>query len=739
MQTPSIDYILQKLNPMQHEAATCTEGPLLVVAGAGSGKTRVLTCRIAYLMDRGVAPYRILAITFTNKAAAEMRERVESMVGQAAKDVWLSTFHAFCARFLRMEIDHLGGYNSHFTIYDAGDSLALIKNCLKELNLDDKTYQPYSVQASISNAKNALIDVREFARQADNFHARKVAEVYELYVQKLRNNNALDFDDLLLLSVHLLQTNQEVREKYQNKFQYILIDEYQDTNRPQYLLAKILSEKHRNLCVVGDADQSIYAWRGADIRNIMDFETDYPDARIVKLEQNYRSTQTILDAANSVIERNITRKPKSLWTDNPQGDLIAYYCARDERDEASHIANTINQLHTVWRVSYKDIAVLYRTNAQSRAIEEAFMQCALPYAMVGGLKFYERKEIKDIIAYLRVINNPADSVSLLRIINVPRRGLGDTTVRRLTEYAAAHDMTLFDVISNPDVVPQLTARSKKPLEDLAEFIFIKLGEAPALQVAELLNRVMTESGYLAELEMEQDPQADARIENLKELLSVAKKFAGGDVEDTLDNFLSNVALVSDIDTADTSGDTVTLMTLHSAKGLEYPYVFLAGMEEGLFPHSRTLMNEVEVEEERRLCYVGITRAERRLYISHAKMRMIFGNTVMYPPSRFLQEIPRTLLEDTNKRTAPIRPSMPASIPGHTAPGLMANQRTTIPSAKPVTKIGEWRVGDKAQHPKWGVGTVVATKGSGENLEVQVAFPGLGIKNLMASMAPITKA
>ncbi|KYZ75168.1 ATP-dependent DNA helicase PcrA [Anaerosporomusa subterranea] len=748
MSTPSIEYILNSLNPTQREAAMCTEGPLLVVAGAGSGKTRVLTCRIAYLMSKGVAPYRILSITFTNKAAAEMRERVESMVGHAAKDVWLSTFHAFCARFLRMEIDQLGGYNSHFTIYDSGDSLALIKTCLKELNLDDKTYQPYSVQASISNAKNALIDAKEFSRQADTFHARKLAEVYSLYVQKLRNNNALDFDDLLLISVRLLQNNDEVRAKYQEKFQYVLVDEYQDTNRPQYLLAKILSEKHRNLCVVGDADQSIYAWRGADIRNILDFESDYPDAKIVKLEQNYRSTQTILDAANAVIERNTTRKPKSLWTENPEGERIAYYNARDERDEATHIANTINHLNTVWRVPYREMAVLYRTNAQSRAIEEAFMQFALPYVMVGGLKFYERKEIKDIIAYLRVINNPTDTVSLQRIINVPKRGIGDTTVRRLNDYAAAHQLSLFDVISNPDLVPDLTARAKTQLENLAEFIFLKMGKAASMPVADLLNGVITDSGYLAELEQEQDPQADARIENLKELLSVAKKFATADVEDTLDNFLSTVALVSDIDTADTSGESITLMTLHSAKGLEYPHVFMAGMEEGLFPHSRTLMNEVEIEEERRLCYVGITRAQRRLYISNARQRMIFGNTVMYPPSRFLQEIPRALLEDVNQRKTAARPQVNSGtcrpLTMTSAPTRPAPVIASAPSVARTTTTAatggrtDWRAGDKAMHPKWGVGTVVATKGSGETLEIQIAFPGSGIRNLMAVMAPIQK-
>lgn len=728
--------LFDRLNEKQLEAVTHINGPLLVLAGAGSGKTRVLTCRIAYLLEQGVRPYNILAITFTNKAAAEMRERVNAMVGIQAKEVWLSTFHAFCARFLRMEIEHLAGFSRNFVIYDASDALALVKSCLKELNLDEKHFPPSGLQAAISNAKNALQDATDFAVQADNFYGQKVAEVYRLYQQKLQQNNAVDFDDLLLLAVRLLEQNEEVRRRYQDKFQYILIDEYQDTNRAQYLLARLLAAKHRNICVVGDADQSIYAWRGADIRNILDFEADYPDAKVIKLEQNYRSTQTILAAANAVIENNIGRKPKALWTENPRGEPITHYLAFDERDEARFIADTIAKLHVVYRASYGHMAVLYRTNAQSRVIEEALMKNGIPYTIVGGVKFYDRKEIKDILAYLRVILNPADTVSLLRIINVPRRGIGDTTIARLTDYAVQNGISLFDVVSNPDMVPDLTARAKRPLENLAELIFNLIAVKDQLPVADLIERVMQDSGYLAELEKEQTPQAEGRIENLRELLSVAKEFATTAAEDTLENFLAHVALVSDIDTAELADERVTLMTLHSAKGLEFPYVFLAGMEEGIFPHSRTLMDEEEIEEERRLCYVGITRAERKLYLTNARLRTIYGSTVMYPPSRFLAEIPEELFErhggPSRQATASAVTRPMASAPFRPAPGSPAATATSRPAAR------EWRIGDKAQHAKWGVGTVVAVRGSGDNQEVHVAFPGQGVKQLMVKFAPLTK-
>jgi len=723
--------IFDKLNPAQMEAVNHINGPLLVIAGAGSGKTRVLTSRIAHLLQQGVPPYNILAITFTNKAAAEMKERVYSMVGHSAKDIWLSTFHAFCARFLRQEIDNLPGYNRSFVIYDSGDSIALIKQCLKVLNLDDKLFPPNGIQAIISNAKNVLTDAPAFAREADNFHQQKVAEVYSLYQQRLRLNNALDFDDLLMLSVFLLQDTPEVLAKYQEKFRYILIDEYQDTNRAQYLLARLLAAKHRNIFVVGDVDQSVYGWRGADISNILDFEADYPDARVIKLEQNYRSTQNILEAANTVIANNLDRKPKSLWTENPTGDRITHYLAMDERDEARYITDNIIKQHTIFRVPYREMAVLYRTNAQSRVVEESFMRGGIPYIIVGGVKFYERKEIKDILAYLRVIFNPADAVSLLRIINVPRRGIGDTSIARLTEYANNNNLSLFDVVSNPDVVTGLMSRAKVQVGNLATLIFNLTAKVEKLSVTKIIEAIIHDSGYLAEMEAEQTPQAEARIENLKELLSVAKEFSAGELEDNLENFLSHVALVSDIDSADTTEDRVTLMTLHSAKGLEFPVVFMAGLEEGIFPHARTLMNETEVEEERRLCYVGITRAQRKLFVTNARLRTIYGNSVMYLPSRFLKEIPEELVEKPVVKREPSsqgRMPMPSTI----VPMSPLPQRA---APKP---DADWKAGDKVEHSKWGTGTVVEVRGSGDSQEVKVAFPGLGIRQLMVKFAPLTK-
>ncbi|MBP2628450.1 MAG: ATP-dependent helicase PcrA [Firmicutes bacterium] len=737
--------ILNGLNPMQREAVMCTKGPLLIMAGAGSGKTKVLTCRVAYLLEQGVAPYQILAITFTNKAAAEMKERVHGLVGAQSKDIWLSTFHAFCAKLLRYEIEGMAGYKRNFVIYDTSDTQALIKNCLKQLNLDDKQFQPSSILSAISNAKNALQDDRQFAQQAGNFHEQKVAEIYKLYQQKLRNNNALDFDDLLMLSVRLLESNEEILQKYQNKFKYIMIDEYQDTNRAQYLLARMLADKHRNLCVVGDADQSIYGWRGADIRNILDFEKDYPETKIIKLEQNYRSTQVILDAANAVIENNSDRRPKELWTQNPQGELITHYLAHHERDEAQFVADTITKLNTVYRTPYGDIAVLYRTNTQSRVIEESFMKCGIPYVIVGGLKFYDRKEIKDILSYLRVIFNPSDSVSLMRIINVPRRGLGDATISRLTEFALENNMTLFDVVSNPDLVPGLTARAKRPLEFLAELIFNLMSEVQSLSVVDLVNKVMHDSGYVEELQNSTDPQDENRLDNLKEFLSVAKDFASGELEETLENFLGQVALVADIDNAKMTESRVTLMTLHSAKGLEFPVVFMSGMEEGLFPHSRTLMNESEVEEERRICYVGITRARRKLYMTNARMRTIYGRTQMFPLSRFLDEIPSQMVEKytgrqnhfgfaSNGSKASIVP--PSSLSSVVQSPLRAPAPRRL---EPKQQDGNaWKVSDRAQHSKWGMGTIVEVRGNGNSQELKIAFPGQGIKVVVASMAPITK-
>ncbi len=730
------------LNPQQAEAVLNTEGPMLIMAGAGSGKTKVLTCRVANLLQKGVRPYRILAITFTNKAAAEMRERVNNMSGAAAKDVWLFTFHAFCARFLRMEIENLPGYGGNFAIYDTADSQNLIKQVLKELNLDDKRFQPAGILSRISNAKNALLDAAAFAKEAGDFYEQKVAEVYARYQEKLQLNNALDFDDLLMLSIKLLQENKEVREKYQKRFDYLLVDEYQDTNHAQYLLTKLLAAKHRNICVVGDADQSIYGWRGADIQNILDFEKDYPDAKVIKLEQNYRSTQVILDAANAVIENNTGRKPKNLWTDNKNGAEIIYFQAADERDEARFVIEQLQNLQRTENKKLGDMAVLYRTNTQSRIFEEMLIKSGVSYNMVGGLKFYERKEIKDIIAYLRVIFNPADSLSLLRIINVPKRGIGDASLAKIQAYANANNIGLFDAVSNAAEIEGLGSRFVSKLDDLAGIIFELMNLAAEAPVEEVINRVLTDTGYLEELENERTPQSQSRIDNLHELISVAQEFAQGDDENNLENFLAHVALVSDIDDAEMGEDAITLMTLHSSKGLEFPIVFLAGMEEGLFPHARTLMDETEIEEERRLCYVGITRAKEKLFLSSAKMRTIFGNTVTYPPSRFLQEIPAKLVKTVKRQERPTALENFKQVSEKRSNWCNTfNPRSFVQANKTPAGAGtgtRFSVGDKVNHSKWGNGMVVSVKDCDDGQEVKVAFAGAGVRSLLTKYAVLKK-
>lgn len=729
---------LQGLNKEQALAVQTTDGPMLILAGAGSGKTKVLTCRIAHLLQQGVAPYRILAITFTNKAAAEMRERVDRMAGEAAKDVWLFTFHAFCARLLRRDIDKLEGYGNNFAIYDTSDAQNVVKQVLKEMNLDEKRFQPAGLCARISSAKNQLLSPVDYAKSANDFYEEKAAQIYASYQEKLRQNNALDFDDLLLLTVQLLQENAEVREKYQDKFQYIMVDEYQDTNHVQYLLTKLLAGKHRNICVVGDADQSIYGWRGADIQNILDFEKDYPDAKLIKLEQNYRSTQVILDAANAVIENNTGRKPKNLWTDNGTGREITYFQAMDERDEARFVIEQLQRLQQEENMRLGDMAVLYRTNTQSRVFEEMLIKSGISYNMVGGTKFYERKEIKDILAYLRVIFNPNDSLSLLRIINVPRRGIGDATLGRLQAYAAENSLHLFEVLSNAAAVPGLNSRFVGKLDELSGIIFELMGEAEEVPVKQLIEDVMQRTGYLEELQLSKNVQDQSRVDNLMELLSVAEDFAKGGEENTLENFLANVALVSDIDDAELGEDAVTLMTLHSAKGLEFPVVFLAGMEEGIFPHARTLMDEEEIEEERRLCYVGITRAEKYLFMSNARMRTIYGHTVSYPPSRFLQEVPRGLLHIYKRpvvqRQAPREERR--SDNRSTANWFLQPKSSFIPQEN--SSGSSFTAGDKVSHSKWGTGTVVSVKNTEDGQEVKVAFAGAGIRSLLTKYAVLKK-
>ncbi|WP_419557436.1 DNA helicase PcrA [Phascolarctobacterium succinatutens] len=738
---------MQGLNKEQLDAVQTINGPMLILAGAGSGKTKVLTCRIAHLLQQGVRPYRILAITFTNKAAAEMRERVDRMAGAAARDVWLFTFHAFCARLLRYELENLNGYANNFAIYDTSDSKNLIKQVLKEMNLDEKRFPLPAIISHISNAKNALLLPDAYAREASGYYEQQVAKIYDAYQKKLQANNAVDFDDLLLLALRLLQENPAVREKYQRKFDYLMVDEYQDTNHAQYLLTKLLAAGHRNICVVGDADQSIYGWRGADIQNILDFEKDYPDAKLVKLEQNYRSTQVILDAANAVIDNNSGRKPKNLWTANGNGSEIIYYQANDERDEARYVIENMQKLQLNESAKLGDMAVLYRTNAQSRVFEEMLIKSGIAYTMVGGTKFYERKEIKDALAYLRLIFNPSDSLSLLRIINVPRRGIGDATLARLQEHANATGQTLFEVVTNAADVPGLASRFAGKLDELSELLFELMGEAADVPVKQLLDDVLLKTGYLEELQSSKDPQDESRVENLKEMLSVTEDFAvkcerNGE-EPTLENFLADVALVADIDDAELGEDAVTLMTLHSAKGLEFPNVFLVGMEEGIFPHSRTLMNDNdnEIEEERRLCYVGITRAEKHLFLSNARMRIVYGRPQYYKPSRFLQEVPRNLVH-VIKRQAPQRPAMTQQVhktsAKEAANWFEQHKASFFPKESSAAAGCSFRVGDRVMHKKWGAGTIVTAKVADDGQEVTVAFAGGGIRSLLTKYAKLEK-
>lgn len=736
---------MQGLNKEQLDAVQTINGPMLILAGAGSGKTKVLTCRIAHLLQQGVRPYRILAITFTNKAAAEMRERVDRMAGAAARDVWLFTFHAFCARLLRYELENLSGYANNFAIYDTSDSKNLIKQVLKEMNLDEKRFPLPAIISHISNAKNALLLPDAYAREASGYYEQQVAKIYDAYQKKLQANNAVDFDDLLLLALRLLQENPAVREKYQRKFDYLMVDEYQDTNHAQYLLTKLLAAGHRNICVVGDADQSIYGWRGADIQNILDFEKDYPDAKLVKLEQNYRSTQVILDAANAVIDNNSGRKPKNLWTANGNGSEIIYYQANDERDEARYVIENMQKLQLNEGAKLGDMAVLYRTNAQSRVFEEMLIKSGIAYTMVGGTKFYERKEIKDALAYLRLLYNPHDSLSLLRIINVPRRGIGDATLARLQEYANASGQSLFEVVTNAADVPGLASRFANKLDELSGLLFELMGEAADVPVKQLLDDVLLKTGYLEELQSSKDPQDESRVENLKEMLSVTEEFAvkcerNGE-EPTLENFLADVALVADIDDAELGEEAVTLMTLHSAKGLEFPNVFLVGMEEGIFPHSRTLMDENEIEEERRLCYVGITRAEKHLFLSNARTRTIYGRTQYYTPSRFLQEVPRNLVH-VIKRPVVQRPAMTSQVHKPTAKEnanwFEQHKASFFPRESSAAAGCSFHVGDKVMHKKWGAGMIVTAKAADDGQEVTVAFAGGGIRSLLTKYAKLEK-
>ncbi|WP_408009164.1 DNA helicase PcrA [Pseudalkalibacillus sp. A8] len=735
-----VERLLSGLNPEQKKAVKHTEGPLLIMAGAGSGKTRVLTHRIAYLLvEKGVAPWNILAITFTNKAAREMQSRVASITGPAAESIWISTFHSMCVRILRRDSDRIG-INRNFTILDATDQLSVIKQALKDLNLDTKKFDARSILGTISSAKNELKTAADFQKTAQGMYEEVAADVYEVYEKQLRKNHALDFDDLIMSTIKLFQRVPEVLEHYQRKFQYIHVDEYQDTNRAQYVLVNLLAERYRNLCVVGDSDQSIYRWRGADIANILSFEQDYADAEVILLEQNYRSTKRILQAANEVIQNNTGRKPKNLWTDNTDGTNIHYYQADSEHTESYFIVGKIKEMLQGKRKP-SDIAILYRTNAQSRVIEEALVKSNISYTIVGGTKFYDRKEIKDILAYLRLIANPDDDISLSRIINVPRRGIGASTLDKIVQHAAMHDLSIMDALGEVELMG-LSARFVNALTEFRDQVMNWSKMQEYLSVTELTEEVLEKTGYKDALEKEKSIESQSRLENLEEFLSVTQEFEKQNEDKSLIAFLTDLALIADIDKMDDDEedkkkDGVVLMTLHSAKGLEFPVVFLMGLEEGIFPHSRSLFDDDEMEEERRLAYVGITRAEEELFLTNAKMRTLYGKTTMNAPSRFINEIPDEIMESLNEEeeTLPWQKTSTQM----TAVGAPRRSQRTVPARKSGTSL-DWSVGDKAKHGKWGVGTVVSTKGEGDSLELDIAFPQpTGIKRLLAKFAPIEKA
>lgn len=740
--------IFRDLNPQQRKAVNCLDGPLLVMAGAGSGKTRVLTCRLANLIAQGVSPWNILAITFTNKAANEMKSRAEKLIGAPARDIVLSTFHSFCARLLRREIEITGEFNRNFAIYDAGDSRTLIRQCVVDLHLDVKLFD--NVNLKISDLKNNLIDVEHckehLLSNRSTFYIQNVAMIYELYQKRLRENNALDFDDLIFAAVRIFQEYPDVLERYRERFRYISVDEYQDTNVAQYVLTNLLAAKYKNICVVGDADQSIYGWRGADMRNILNFEHDYPGARVILLEQNYRSTQTILNAANAVIENNFDRKPKSLWTRNEDGEKIHFALCATDILEASTVAREIRRLVTQENFMYNEIALLYRTNAQSRNFEERFMQEEIPYVIVGGLKFYDRKEIKDVLAYLHVINNPRDNVHLMRIINVPRRGLGATNLNRLAQVADSAGLSIFEFIADSRLLGQvdgLSPRFRANIKQFAAMMMSFMESANDLPVDNLIRVVLNESGYMHMLkENSEDGKAEniSRIENIGAFVNSAHDFVELNPNGTLEDFLNHVALITDLDTVDENDSRVKLMTVHAAKGLEFPVVFVVGMEDGLFPHINSTNDKTALEEERRACYVALTRAEKKLYITAAERRMFFGKTREQEVSRFVDEIPRECLDGNTYayKSEPTKTLPPRYKPPTAHRAAQSSKPAPMPKPKPAApaKNITLRVGDQINHKLWGMGTIMAV--NGKIITVQFANPEIGVKKLLAQAAPITK-
>ncbi len=736
--------ILESMNKEQKEAVKHTEGPLLVMAGAGSGKTRVLTHRIAYLLaEKGVMPYNVLAITFTNKAAKEMKHRVEKLVGDEARDIIMSTFHSLCVRILRRDGDRIG-INRNFAIYDATDMKTVVKEALRIQNIDPKQMDPRAVLGAISNAKNQLITPAVMKQQANNYHDEQLASLYETYQTILRKNDALDFDSLIMETFFLFERVPEVLRYYQNRFQYIHVDEYQDTNKAQYELVKKLAERFQNICVVGDSDQSIYKWRGADIYNILSFEEDYPKARVIYLEQNYRSTKTILQAANDIIENNSSRKPKNLWTENTDGMKLKLYQASDERQEARYVIDQIQSLQHEGQFDYDEMAILYRTNAQSRAMEDVFVKSNIPYQIIGGTKFYDRKEIKDLLAYLRLIANPNDDISFMRVVNVPKRGIGKTSIDKLQMHAEMHDLSLYEATGDVALVG-VSKKAGQELQSFRSMIENWRKQEEFLTITEIVDQVLERTGYELMLKNERSIESQGRLENLEEFKTVTKQFEEATEEEkpSLVTFLTDLALISDLDNTDESDKKVTLMTLHAAKGLEFPLVFLIGMEENIFPHSRSIFDQEEMEEERRLAYVGITRAEKQLFLSYATMRTIFGRTQFHEKSRFIEEIPTDLLEQEGVLAGSFgNDSLEDAFndlvgssqkeESHKLKRKAQKMKTTAPSS-------DYQVGDKVKHKKWGEGTVVKVEGSGEEVELDIAFPApRGIKRLLGQFAPIEK-
>ncbi|ABS34647.1 DNA helicase PcrA [Clostridium botulinum] len=730
-----------KLNKEQYEAAITIDGPLLILAGAGSGKTRVLTYRIAHMIENlNIYPSKILAITFTNKAAGEMKERIKALVGDVVEGMWVSTFHSSCVRILRREIDKLG-YDKNFTIYDTYDQKTLVKQCMEELNINDKEITDREIINTIGNQKDNLISPKEFKKISNgNYRKDRIADAYILYQKKLKTNNALDFDDLIYKTVELFKTNKDVLEFYQRKFKYIMVDEYQDTNKSQYELVKLLALVHRNMCVVGDDDQCIYEWRGADISNILNFEKDYKEAKVIKLEQNYRSKGNILNAANEVIKNNSQRKNKVLRTENENGNKIKVFRAYSDIDEAKFVASEIKKIIKDSERSFNDFAVLYRTNAQSRIFEDVFMKRDIPYRLIGGLKFYDRKEIKDLMAYLKLINNPLDDISLRRIINVPKRSIGDATVKKVQEFANEMDECMYSVLLDADQILTLSQRSITSIKKFVSIMNSFIRKKDEISVSALIKEILEETGYLKELKNSKNPDDVSRVENLKELVSAAADFERESEDKSLGAFLEKVALVTDIDNYDENSDSVAMMTVHSAKGLEFPVVFMVGMENGIFPGTQSLSDPKEMEESRRLCYVAITRAKEQLYITSAEIRKVFGRTVAYALSDFVSEISKDLKDNVNitgevatdkvlHKNFGIRSQKTNSINSYKSPSLNNIPKNNVDSNK-------LNVGLKVKHKDFGIGTIVSMSKVSDDIKLTIAFDRRGVKILMLSMAPI---